>query len=575
MIKSQVDNYYKELETIYDYSDNHVFLTDIWESLVADKKLSPLDSLVMESLLLLSNDMNPYDESFESNFKSICETLSLFADKGVDEALAIGIAGLSFYGFMESIIDLPITNIKCNSDNDCITALLGRNSQSKVESTGDNTLTVLQALRQTNLPDSSFERFVKSEAKSVELQSHALTNRLLWLPEDNNLSQRKKPVMTPSDFGISEDALSCIMKFIYAGKDIDVTCEDILFKDFCPNTNDIVSLSFGSGHTVDYVAITAFLVFLRTALRLLLDDIKDRKRSLVEMLPIVRYIRLSMVEKLKDRMDNIYIQAGLMSCNAIVAICELDCFHEYSKETRLIAESLFERSKLSSELFFKKKGLFKFGVPDDVYDWMSTILNSSVIPISIRKELINPELYPKAGPCHINFSKFQHLSQPSNDNKRNFIESERYCNSMIRSMVEAVDLTVVSPRVDASVGESGASLPSNMDSLQNPDTIKSCLYKLHGKALEAKNRMDVKNLAIIMEAQDKLLLYLNSGVLRPVDSNNEPVSLELQGIVEMTHMDIRREQNIVKPYSKIKSFNALLKDKEQQVRSIIRECLNG
>lgn len=566
MIKPEVDRMVRSLEKAFEYSDKHEFPTEIWETLLMDNDVqkslsnSSLDRLVVESVVN-SNlcDLNPFSDAIDEAFDKLANILIQLCDKGVDVALSIITAGLAYYGYKERLLDSPIYNIQCNSDDTCVACLLnGRPPKVVPSGTGDNVIDVINILRQNMMSDTHFEQFVKDESQLVKNRLQNLTKLFPWAPLEE--SAREYPNNTPIDFGLSVQHLIDINKNISVGEITPVSTIAIL--DWLQPDRDIVFKSFGKGDYESFSVIGTFLTFVYNAIKkITLCDV-----TAIELTPMFKYLSESLMDCMHARLDNRYVQLVLMGINAMIASIEADYFHKYSDSCRELAKHLAERYNSVGSCEFSKQGICKHGVPDDMYEWMSHCLKSNVLPERVRNELSNATLYPMIGPVRLLFDGSYYGDDNQKSENLRF-DSDDVCESMIRSLFNAVDpANVGSLRVDPVAGESGAS-DSWVETMSNPAVIEATLVKLHADNNAARKRYDLNDIAEIVAAQEAILKFL-------ADPGTEEY-IKMHILMENTRRDIVLGKESLRSYKNVPAFRSSFKEAEdnasERIRGIIKE----
>lgn len=548
MIKPEVDRLFHFLESAYEYDDRHVFPTEIWETLLLDPKVkksleqSSLNQLVMESFMNVKG-MEPFSETMESTFVSLCNNAAHMCGKGVDSALSVVTAGLAYYGFMEGLLETPISHISCNSDEACVACLLcGEPIKDNPLSSGDATIDVLNILKQDLMTDSQFERFVGTETQSVSKGLQNLTKLLPWSPMEN--PTRSYPIMIPEEFGISVEPLVSITRSISIGRLTPVSTIAIL--DWIRPDRDKVFQSFGSGNWEACSVIGTYLTFVYHILKkITLCDV-----TAMELTPMFKYLIDTLMEIMPDRLDNRYVQLSIMAINAMIASIEGDYFHKYSDTCIEIAKQTIQHYDVSDVITFAKKGICAHGVPDDMYEWMSTCLKSNVLPEKVRQALRNASLYPMIGPVRLLF-EHGYFGGAVTESTNRFVDNDAVCESMVRSLFDAVDpVYVESLRVDTATGESGASGQSVVKSLCDPTVLEAVLSQLHDDARQAANQKSLKDIAGVMMTQRT--------VLKVLGDNSYPGYAKLNAVIEATRKDVVVGRQLIQPYKNVSSFRTIL-----------------
>ena len=565
MIKSEVDRLFHFLEEAYEYEDRHVFPTEIWETLLLDPKVKKsleqddLNQLIVESFMNIKG-LEPFSETMEDTFMSLSNTAAQMCGKGVDPALSVITAGLAYYGFMEGLLESPLTHISCNSDEACIACLLrGEPAKSGVPLYyGDNTIDVLNTLKQNLMTDSQFERFVGAEAQSVSKGLQNLTNLLPWLPMEN--PPRSYPMMTPEEFGISVEPLVSITKNISIGKLTPVST--IVILDWIRPDRDKVFQSFGTGNGIACSVIGTYLTFVYHMLKnITLCDV-----TAMELTPMFKYLIDTLTEIMHDRLDNRYVQLSIMAINAMIASIEGDYFHQYTDTCTETAYQTLQHYEVSDVITFISTSICKHGVPDDMYEWMSTCLKSNVLPERVRRVLRNTSLYPMIGPVRLLFEG-GYFGEAVTESTNRFVDNDAVCESMVRSLFDAVDPAYVeSLRVDAAAGESGASDRSVTESLCDPPVLEAVLSKLHNDARQAIRQNSLKDIAGTMTTQRT--------VLKTLGNQSYPEYAKLHAMIEATQKDVIIEKQMIQPYKNVSSFRAIL-ESNNNTMDRIHEIIQG
>lgn len=576
MIKDLVNQYFRTLESAFENDSNtHIYLTDATGYLKGDlDNLNGLALGVIESL----GDCNPYEETFESYFQNCVNTLGKLCNAGVDDALALGVASLSYIGFMEGLLDLPIYNINGNSDEAYIEFLAHGNpvETTQMESVGDTTLDLINSIRRTSLDDTHLERFVKSEYQLVEDQSQSLKTLIPWVPLEDPL--RANPEQDLLGSMIQVDTILNACKKIQYDRPIDLTETDLL-SCIIPD-KEIVLRSFGNGDSMNDSIVGTYLIFLHGLLNGILthatnpsdpsyqeiNDTSGRDRlqpvSKVELLPMVRYVRDTITQLMPTRMDNRYAILGLMLVNAIMGMIEHDYFHQYSEETKVFADRLYERYNGSLKTVFdSNRGINKHGVPDDMYTWMMTCLQSTVLPESTKGYVRDTSIYPAIGPVRLLFESTEFRSSDAALESMTPVEKEAICESMVRSLIKAVDPSgIESPvtRVDSPVGESGA-----MDLTK----MFAVMEVLHRDAAHARRFTQVRDIANITAAQKLVVESVRQTELTDVDARYA------KSVLENTLSDIANGEDMISPYVKLPSFRPTLSAADANASTMVQDIL--
>ena len=211
-----------------------------------------------------------------------------------------------------------------------------------------------------------------------------------------------------------------------------------------------------------------------------------------------------------------------------------------------------------------KHGICNHGVPDDIYAWMTTCLKSTVLPESTKDAIRDESQYPAIGPVRLLFDSTEFGRVNASTEASSIpLEQEKICESMVRSLIEAVDPSgVESPvsRVDSPVGESGATELSHMIPV---------LEALHKESIHARSNAYVKETANIIAAQKLVLESVMDADIPDVDSQH------MKSVVEATLKDIDNGERLILPYAKLSSFKPIMTAANVNASTVVQETLKS
>ena len=558
-MRQRVNQYFKTLESSFEYQNNsHIYLSDAINCLKGD--LDSRNTLALEVLESMG-DCNPYDENFETYFHECVGLLGMLNATGImEDAFSIGVASLSYIGFMEGLIDLPIYNIQCNSNEAYIDFLAQGNpvETTQMESVGDITLDFAKLLSRTNLDDSRLERFVRSEYQLVEDQSQGLKALIPWVPLEDHLRINPEQNLLLSVKQV--DTILDVNKKIQYDRSTILSELDIL--DCIAVDKQAVLRSFGNGDYLNNSIAGTYLIFLHGLLRGILTYVISSK---IERLPMVKYVRSTMTHLIKTRLDNRYVLLGFMIVNGIVGKLEKDYFNQYDEETKFYADHLFAKySCVAGTTFDFNCGVEKHGVPDDIYKWMMVCLQTTVLPEATKAAIRDSSIYPAIGPVRLVFESTTEFHSGAAVGEGHTPQGEeQVCESLVKSLIQAVDpsgIESLQMQVESPVGESGAT---------NLTDMLAVMEVLHKDAVNAKVSSRICDIANITAAQKLVVESVNRSGLSGNDSHRVKI------MMEATMADIANGTSLVSSYTHIPSFRSTLNMADANASKLIQDILTN